>query len=73
MSDDQIFKILKTGDASWATPHSYRGYTASIAYVSGTGYTLTITGPSAPAAATYPTLRNARNAFRHFLLDKPIS
>lgn len=67
------FKFFLTAVNTWATPHSYRGFTAGIAYVSGTGYTLTITGSGAPAPATYATLRNAENAFRKFLLDKPIT
>lgn len=43
------------------------GYTAAIVYVSGTGFTLTITGSSAPAAVAYPTLKAAKNAWRDFV------
>lgn len=70
---DNKFTIWKTGATSWATERAHRGYTCAIAYAALTGYTLTITGSGAPAAAPYPTLRNAKNAFRKFLHDKPVS
>lgn len=43
-------------------------YSGRINY--STQYTLTITGPGAPAPSTHPTLRSAKNAFRKFLLSK---
>ncbi len=58
-----------TGYTAWATRRAHRGYTAVIAFAANV-YTLTITGSGAPAAAPYNTLRNAKNAFRTFMLDK---
>ncbi len=72
MSTTDKFRFFRTGSTTWATPTTHRGYTALITYLSGTGYTLAITGSGAPSNATYPTLRNAKNAFRKFLHNKPI-
>lgn len=72
MADQERFKFFKTNTTTWATPHQHRGYTASIALASST-YTLTIVGSGAPAAAGYPSLRAAKNAFRKFLLAKPVA
>lgn len=61
----------RTGVNQYSTSRAQKsgGYTAVITY--STNYTLTITGAGAPAPASYNTLRNAKNAFRKFLLSKP--
>lgn len=74
MSEDMKYHWEATasdsdGYTAWATRRAHRGYTGAIAFASNE-YTLTITGSGAPAAAAYPTLRNAKNAFRKFLLEK---
>lgn len=73
MADQEYFKFYKTSATTWATPHQHRGYTAVITYLAGTGYTLVVTGAAPPADATYPTLRNAKNAFRKFMHTIPVS
>lgn len=58
----------KTSDAQW-TSNPERGYTATIDYAAGENpYTLTVDGEE----SSWPTLRNAKNAFRRFLSDKPV-
>ena len=60
----------KSADTAWFTPHSHRGYTATIALASNT-YTITITnGVDADVVVAYETLANAKNAFRKFLFTK---
>lgn len=49
---------------------AHRGYTAQVVYAAGVGYTLTITGSGAPAAAAYDTLKLAKSAFSKFLRAK---
>lgn len=74
MSVDTIFKFFKTSAITWETARAHRGYTAEIEYTLPSGpYTLTITGAGAPAPAEYVTLRNAKNAFRKFMLDKDVT
>ncbi len=63
---------FRTASATqWNTARAHRGYTGQIVLASSV-YTLTITGTGAPAAAPYPTLKNAKNAFRKFLTAKPV-
>lgn len=72
MSADDITWFRNGSVSNWATARAHRGYTAAIVLV-GPTYTLTITGSGAPGPVGYATLRNAKDAFRHFLLDKPVS
>jgi hypothetical protein len=61
----------KTSATTWeAGPNKSDDYTGEIEYLAGTGYTLTITGPDAPAPTAYTTRGNAKSAYRMFLLDK---
>jgi hypothetical protein len=60
-------------ETEWVTWRSHRGYTGSITRTGGAAYELTITGTGAPAAASYPSLKRAKNAFRKFLTAKPVS
>lgn len=63
-------RFYKTADDQWQTADE-RGYTAQIDYVAGPNpYTLTI-NPGA-VVSSWPTLENAKNEFRRFLLDKPV-
>lgn len=55
----------------WVTAREHRGYVGHINRVGDAAYQLTIVGPSAPSPVSYATLRNAKNAYRKFLLDKP--
>ena len=50
-----------------------RGYSASVSIAADGKATLTITGPGAPAAATYDTRRAAFVAFRKFLFVNPVT
>lgn len=59
----------KTGTGTGWTCSSHRNYTAAIESSTGQ-YVLTITGSGAPAPATYPTLKLAKNAFSVFLRTK---
>ena len=66
------YRWQKTSDTQW-TANPQRGYTATIDYAVGPNpYTLTITGPGG-TVTSWPTLRNAKNEFRRFLLDKPVA
>jgi len=63
-------RFFKTADNQWQTA-DHRGYTAQIDYVAGPNpYTITI-NPGA-VTSSWSTLENAKNEFRHFLLDKPV-
>lgn len=57
-----------TSATAWATYQAHRGYSATIS-VSGGVYTLAVTGTGS-YSSTWPTLKNAKNDFRKYLLDK---
>ncbi len=70
MSDN---KFHRTGDNEW-TSNEERGYTAVITYTEADPepYALEVTGLGT-FSGTYPTMKTARDGFRTFLLDKPVT
>lgn len=72
MSTSDRISWLKQTNSQWKT-RSKRGHVGTIDYA-GIGldpYTLTVTGAGAPAPASYPNLRDAKNAFRKFIHTAP--
>ncbi len=62
---DSKIKWHKSGDAQW-TSSVERTYTAVINFTPPGTYALTVDA----VTTNYGTLRLAKNAFRHFLLNK---
>ena len=72
-SDSALMKFTKTANLEWTSKGVNRGYTGVIIFLDAPAtqrYTITI-NPGA-VVSTHNTLRNAKNEFRKFLLDKPV-
>ena len=62
----------RISDTQWQTKaHRAGNWVGTITLGAGANpYSLTISGGG--GTTTWPTLRNAKNAFRRFLFDKPV-
>ena len=73
-TDSPLMRFTKTGNTQWTSKGVNRGYTGIIIFINAPAtdrYTLTI-NPGA-IVSNHDTLHKAKNEFRKFLLDKPIT
>jgi len=77
-TDSHLMRFTKTANDEWTSKGINRGYTGVIVFVPiippappADRYTLTI-NPGA-IVSTHDNLHKAKNEFRKFLLDKPIT
>ena len=73
-TDSHLERFTKTAEFQWTSKGVNRGFTGVIDFVDAPAtdrFTLTIT--PGPVVSTHDTLKKAKNEFRKFLLDKPVT
>jgi len=73
-SDSALMRFIKTGDDEWTSKGVNRGFTGVITFTQAPAtdrYALVIT--PGPVNSLHDTLHKAKNEFRKFLLDKPVT
>ena len=63
---------FKTSATTWS-PKTQRGFDAEITYTAGIENPYEIVINPGAVTSQHATFRNAKNAFRKYLLDKPVS
>ena len=72
--DSRFMKFIKTGDDEWTSKGVNRGFSAVITFTQApaTDRFAIVINPGA-IASSHDTLHKAKNQFRKFLLDKPVT